>query len=1147
MATEQQLALVDALERHKLLVCVGPLVPMAAGLPGLRDLIERCRLRLVELGHHEPDLSGSFADALEHAERLIGSAPFTSLVRAAWEPVVPVPVPASAQALVGLSTGLNALVTTNLDRLLERAFEGRWHTIEEFTPDLAKRTRVIFKVRGTVGQSTTWRLTARQQANDHLADAPRRHALAALLRNHVVLFVGFAPDDEALSELLDVRGHPVADERRRATETSHPDVALVPAATLRERAALGARGVEVVPLAGEYDAAAAAYLQTLADELGRRTHRPVPTVAAEVDAAEPDEENPYPGLQPFTARNRRYFFGREEDLSRVVAQLGQTGRTSHSWLLVDGPSGVGKSSLLQAGLLPALEQGELQILAVPRAWRTVTLRPGPAPVVELANQFHRALIGDGLCDLTASALGAAVQHRAAALVEFVAACLPASDGLVLLVDQLEEALLVPDAGAREGFAAALAELLMRSPRPLLLITALRSDFLGDLPRLPALYERITSTSPPARYTLATLRSAQLAAAIEHPARKARAELEPGLAARVLADAGNIERGGGEDATPETALPLVAAVMTSLYDQRAGRHLTHAQYEALGGVAGALTGRADEALVPLRSRVAEAELWTFFRQFVAADSQGRMTRRSVPRTDALTPLGGGLAAENLLAHLTGSARSMRLIIVRAEGDGRRVDLAHDALLRNWKWLRDHIDRDRVEVLRESELAQAAARWDRLGRPRDGLPSGAEAKYFLRASTVAGSLPRAYQDALRAHMRRRRRAGLAVIAVLASGVLTLAGVSVYAWKQRGETLAKTQLAEEWLDAANSISLEERGSMEESAGNLAAARGHFERSVKARELLAAADPTGAQAQRALSIALERLGNLEVQAGNLVAARGYFERSVKAREVLATTDPTSNRVQSDLSESLERLGDVEVQAGNLIAARGLFERSVKAREMQAADLTGIQDQFEFQWALGGLSISLLKLGEVEVQAGNLVAARGHFDRSLKIAEAVAAADPILGQSAAQRDLSVALERLGNLEVQVETWPPLAVTSTAPSRSAMRWPPPTRPAPRRSATSSSLWISSGTWKCRRATSLPPVATSTVSSRSPKRWLPPTRPAPSPNATSPLPWRGLGTWRYRRATSPPLAATSTALSRSAKRWPSPTRPAPRPSATSPSL
>lgn len=111
-----------------------------------------------------------------------------------------------------------------------------------------------------------------------------------------------------------------------------------------------------------------------------------------------------------------------------------------------------------------------------RAWRTFTLRPGPAPVVELANQLHHALVGDDPCEQTASALGAAVQHRAAALGEFIAAHLPVGEGLVLLVDQLEEALLVPDAGPREAFAAALAEMLVRSPRPLLLITALRSDF-----------------------------------------------------------------------------------------------------------------------------------------------------------------------------------------------------------------------------------------------------------------------------------------------------------------------------------------------------------------------------------------------------------------------------------------------------------------------------------------------------------------------------------------------------------------------------------------------------------------------------------------------------------------------------------------------
>lgn len=165
MLSPAQLALLDALVRRKLLVCVGPLVSMAAGLAGPRDLVELCRERLASKGASAPTLADAsgVAEALERAEALLGSAPFVRLVREAWEPLVP--VPEVARALVGLSPGLNGLITTNLDRLLERAFEGRWFAVDEAAPDVAKRTQVIFKVRGTIDRPTGWMLTARQQAN----------------------------------------------------------------------------------------------------------------------------------------------------------------------------------------------------------------------------------------------------------------------------------------------------------------------------------------------------------------------------------------------------------------------------------------------------------------------------------------------------------------------------------------------------------------------------------------------------------------------------------------------------------------------------------------------------------------------------------------------------------------------------------------------------------------------------------------------------------------------------------------------------------------------------------------------------------------------------------------------------------------------
>jgi hypothetical protein len=111
MLSPAQSALMDALERRKLLVCVGPLVSTAAGLASPLDLVERCRQRLAALGPNTPTIAveSGVATALERAEALLGSAAFVRLVREAWEPLVP--VPKVARALVGLSPGLNGLIT----------------------------------------------------------------------------------------------------------------------------------------------------------------------------------------------------------------------------------------------------------------------------------------------------------------------------------------------------------------------------------------------------------------------------------------------------------------------------------------------------------------------------------------------------------------------------------------------------------------------------------------------------------------------------------------------------------------------------------------------------------------------------------------------------------------------------------------------------------------------------------------------------------------------------------------------------------------------------------------------------------------------------------------------------------------------------
>jgi tetratricopeptide (TPR) repeat protein len=193
---------------------------------------------------------------------------------------------------------------------------------------------------------------------------------------------------------------------------------------------------------------------------------------------------------------------------------------------------------------------------------------------------------------------------------------------------------------------------------------------------------------------------------------------------------------------------------------------------------------------------------------------------------------------------------------------------------------------------------------------------------------------------------------------------------------------------------------GDVAVAAGDLPAARGHFEESLTIRRTLGRNNPTSAEAQRDLSISLTKLGDVAVAAGDLAAARGRFEESLTIRRTLARNNPTSAEAQRDLSISLNNLGDVAVAAGDLAAARVRFEEGL------AIALTLARNNPTSAAAQRDLSVSLNSLGDVAVAAGDLAAARGRFEKSLAIRRALARNNP--SSAVAQRDLIVALVRLG-------------------------------------------------------------------------------------------------------------------------------------------
>lgn len=502
-------------------------------------------------------------------------------------------------------------------------------------------------------------------------------------------------------------------------------------------------------------------------------------------------ECPWRGLQAFDERHAAQFTGREADVSQLVERL-----RDRRFLAVVGPSGSGKSSLVRAGLVPALRVGA----AAGDARRpVVVMRPGADPTVALAQAVDAAM-DSGAGEEESGAQGAqgawspvgqlatgganwptpaaggplAAPSQAAtvagapitAALERLERAGAAAGGAVLVVDQLEELFTMCAAEAREAFTAAVAAAVTRPEGTLTLVVTLRADFYPRCATDPHL-RRLVATN---QHLVGPPGPDEIRRIIEEPARRAGIRVEPGLTRRVVADV--VDRPG--------ALPLLSDLLYGLFRRGGGRELTLQAYGACGGVEGGLARRADAVLDGLDPAAAA----TARRVLVRLVEPGRGTddtRRRARRGD-LDPAWPELDA--VLDTLTAE----RLLTRDGDGDDATVELAHEALVRAWPRLRGWLEAEREALLAESRLLADAREWDAGGRA-DGLLYGGARLAWLRARdpqaaspAAPGRLPplaRTFLDASARHAdrdqaarRRRRRqltaAGGAAVAAVAIGI-------------------------------------------------------------------------------------------------------------------------------------------------------------------------------------------------------------------------------------------------------------------------------------------------------------------------------------------------------------------------------------------
>ncbi|MGF1432079.1 helix-turn-helix domain-containing protein [Kitasatospora sp. LaBMicrA B282] len=570
---------------------------------------------------------------------------------------------------------------------------------------------------------------------------------------------------------------------------------------------------------------------------------PTGAVAAPAAAApEPAPPCPYLGLAAFGPQDARWFAGRAAAVHLLVERLAE--RVGQGPLVLAAPSGAGKSSLLRAGLLPAVRSG-----ALPGAHGATRRAVVCTPTARPLDALRRALAG-----ARADPPGCSAGAPAAA---------PADSGLVLVVDQFEEVFtLCPDPAERRGFIQALCELAGRpGPTPISVVLGVRADFCGrclDHPELVPVFSR-------GLLALGPMTAAELHQAITRPAAEAGLLLEPGLVEILLRDLGladiphpttsperpaapaaaplgsAVPAGSGDsasgiplgpDAPPDPSdspdlagvLPLLSHALLATWQQREGRTLTVAGYLRTGGVRGAIAATAERLFAGLTDEGRQTARRLLLR-LVHVSTDSEPTRHPVPLDHlraAAEPFGTDPITARAVAATaapTGSADVLdafvqsRLLTV----DSRHVLITHDALLRAWPRLRTWLHADRAGLLVRQQLAEAAAEWERADRDPGLLYQGTRLAVATEqlgdprrraqlTSTENAFLTAAQQQAAdreRAARRQLRRRRQLLVTLLVLLVLAISAGGV-AYRQRVDADAGRRSALSKALAAESASL-------------------------------------------------------------------------------------------------------------------------------------------------------------------------------------------------------------------------------------------------------------------------------------------------------------------------------------------------------
>ena len=712
-------------------------------------------------------------------------------------------------------------------------------------------------------------------------------------------------------------------------------------------------------------------------------------------------KNPFPGLRPFETEEYRLFFGREGQSDALLARLQRT-----RFLAVVGTSGSGKSSLIRAGLMPALRGG--MMAGAGSGWRIAVMRPGGDPVGNLAAELVKEDVlpkaGAGLrADEAEAVIDATLRGGSLGIVDVARqGQLGEHEKLLIVVDQFEELFRFRAAqhNTNADEAAAFVKLLLEASQQrelsIYVVLTMRSDFLGDCAQFQGLPEAIND----GQYLIPRMTRDERRFAVTGPVGVTRGKISEPLVNRLLNDVGD-----NPDQLPILQHALMRTWEHWQSNRRNGEPIGMEHYEAIGTMSDALSRHADEAFNELPDERSRSIAEKMFKALTERGADNREIRRP-SRMDVLCDIAGA-SMQEMTAVIDVFRRTGRSFLMPPAGvplhPDTVVDISHESLIRNWERLKQWVNEEAQSARYYRRLAEAAVLhregseglmqdpalqiigdWYRESKPNAAWaeryhPEFDESIAYLDQSTRARDAAIAERERQRnaeldrerherehaeqfAEQQRRvaqrlRRFTFALV-LISSLALVAAGVSVYAFAKarRNATLAQDRAEEARASAAAEKAARKESEAHRAAAEEAQKKAEEERE-HAREEEEKAKVESERADAAAKLAAVR----EAQARRAtIEQKAAADRERKAAEAATIARDQAQKSAERLQlDSLSRNGLDSFQRGNYSGALYEFnmtDQMIRQKLDSDPSLAKLQ-----AWVLANIGAANRRLGKFQ------------------------------------------------------------------------------------------------------------------------------------------------------------------------------------------